>query len=241
MGTQPALAEAEPRAHPATGGAGATAATIAVIGAAVMVALGAIMSGEVDQPTWLDSAGGVVAFYHGSGYEVRVTGALLVGLGFLLLLVFIARLTDLIGTADPPSTWLGRLILAVAGVDAAVVLASVAAFTVPVWRAAHGGLSDEGFVILNDLQFAFGWLSLLVTAVWAMALGGAIVRTGLLSRWLGWAMLANGVVFLFGEFSPLVVWDVAYGLFLALLVLTGVLLAAGRHAEARLAVRRSRA
>lgn len=239
MDTTQTLAEAEQGTGLAASRSGTRVAAIAVIAAAVMAPFGAIMSGWADQATWLDSASAVVAFYHRSGYQGRVTGTLLIGLAFLLLLIFVAKLADVISTADPPSAWHGRLILAIAGVDAALVLVAVAAFSAAIWRGAHGGASEEGFVMMNDIQFAFGWLSLLASAVLAFAIGSAILRGGLVPLWLGWVILADGVLFLFGEFSPLVVWDVAYGLFLGLLVVMGVLLVTGRHPEAPSAVGRS--
>lgn len=229
MGMASALSEARQRARLATPGSGTLVAAIAVTSAAVMAALGSIMSGVFDQPTWLDPPSAIVAFYHGSSPEWRVAGAFLVGLAFLLLLVFVAKLADLIAAVDPPSAWLGRSILAVAAVDTAVVLVNVAALSAPIWRAAHGDLSSEGFVIMNDVQFAFGMLSLVVSAGWAITLGSAIVRTMLLPRWLGWALRADAAVFLLAVASPVLVWDLAYGLLLVILVVAGLLILLGRH------------
>lgn len=210
-----------------TSGAGSLATAIVAIAAAIMATLGSFMSGWVNQASWLDPTSVVVAFYHGSGYQGRVGGNLLIGLAFLLVLVFIVRLADLIATADPRVAWLGRALVAVAAVDSALILASVAALTAPIWRAAQGGVSDEGFVIMNDVQFALGWLGVLCSAVLAITLGSTILRSRLLPRWLGWGMLADAVVFLVCVAGPVVLWDAAYGLLLLLLAVAGVLMRRG--------------
>jgi hypothetical protein len=169
---------------------------------------------EADQPSWTDSPQAIVAFYQGASFNPAfMTGMLMEGASFALLLVILAKVADLVGGADGGSRWVGWLIVAGAALEMAFgIFGYLATLMAGVFRADHGGLSDTGYLVLHDLRFAFYWLDLVVLPLWMVPLGVAIIRTRPFPSWLGWAFIVTAVALLPTLYLPVDLWDPVSGL-----------------------------
>jgi len=169
---------------------------------------------EADQPSWTDSPQAIVAFYQGASFDPAfMTGALMEGASFALLLVVLAKVADLVAGADGGSRWIGWLIVGGAALEMAFgIFGYLATLMAGVFRADHGGLPDAGYLVLHDLRFAFYWLDLVVLPLWMVPLGVAIVRTRFFPSWLGWAFIVNAVAVLPALYLPVDIWDPISGL-----------------------------
>jgi len=154
-----------------------------------------------------------------------MTGVLLEGASFALLLVILTKIADLLGGADGGSRWVGWLIVGGAVLEMSFgIFGYLATLMAGVFAADHGGLSDAGYLVLHDLRFAFYWLDLVVLPLWIVPLGLAIIVTGVFPRWLGWAWVANAVVLLPALYLPTDIWLVAGGIPLVLILIMSVLI-----------------
>lgn len=132
----------------------------------------ALLTGEAAQPSWTDPSETIVDFYRTSSFDgVFVTGVLMVGVAFVVFLVFAARVAELVGGADGGSRWVGWLIFGAVAMETAFgIFGYLASFMAPVFRASHGGMADVGYLVLHDLRFSFYWLDLLAMPVWMIPL-----------------------------------------------------------------------
>ena len=169
---------------------------------------------EADQPSWTDSPQAIVAFYQGASFDPAfMTGVLMEGASFALLLVVLAKVADLVGGADGGSRWIGWLIVAGAALEMAFgIFGYLATLMAGVFRADHGGLTDAGYLVLHDLRFAFYWLDLVVLPLWMVPLGVAIIRTRFFASWIGWAFIVNALAVLPTLYLPVDVWDPVSGI-----------------------------
>jgi len=185
-----------------------------------------VMTNEAQQPPWTDPARDIVAFYASSRFDAAfMTGVLMEGASFALLLVILAKVADLVGGADGGSRWVGWLIVGGATLEMSFgIFGYLATLMAGVFAASHGGLSDAGYVALHDLRFAFYWLDLVVLPLWMVPLGIAIVRTRVFPQWLGWAWIANAVVIVPALYLPVEIWDPVGGFPLILILAMAVLM-----------------
>ena len=184
------------------------------------------LTGELGQPSWSEPSASIVDHYQATVFDPAfIAGVVLEGVAFVVVIVLIAKLSDLVGNADGGSPWLGRLIFGGAVLDSALILSYLATLGAAGFRTSHGGMSADGYLLLYDLRFALYWIGLLALVLWLAPLGFAVIRTTLFPRWLGWAMIVNSVAILFAFFLPVVVWDIAAGFpFLWILVVAVLLL-----------------
>lgn len=213
--------------HVASSGArtGTVVAGMAGLVGVVLAFIAPALTGELSQPSWSEPSASIVDFYQTTAFDTSfMVGVFLEGGSFVVVLVLIARLSDLVGNADGGSFWLGRLIFGGAVLDTALILAYLSTLGAAGFRTSHGGMSTDGYLLLNDLRFAFYWLDLLALVLWLAPLGLAIVRTRTLPTWLGWAMLVNSVAVLVSFFLPVGFWDITGGLPLLWILIVAVLL-----------------
>jgi hypothetical protein len=173
-----------------------------------------VLTGEAVQPSWTDSSQAIVAFYQGASFDPAfMTGMLMEGASFALLLVILAKVADLLAAADGGSRWIGWLIVGGAALEMAFgIFGYLGTLMAAVFRADHGGLSDAGYLVLHDLRFAFYWLDLVVLPLWMVPLGVAIIRTRFFPHWLGWAFIVNAIALLPALFLPVDLWTPIGGL-----------------------------
>jgi hypothetical protein len=167
---------------------------------------------EAVRPTWTARPSDIVAFYEASAFDGRLlVGVMLVAIGYLLLLAFMAYLADILGDAGG-GDWVGGLIVGLTVVTAVVTLGYAGTYATAVFWASHGGLSADGYLVLHGVSFAFYWLALPVGAVSGIVLGSAIVITRRFPIWLGVMILAIAAAQLVAMFGSPDVWNVTSGL-----------------------------
>jgi hypothetical protein len=167
----------------------------------------------LDQPSWDADRSSIVQFYSDSNFSGGFVGGMaLVSVAYVLFVVFAAKVADLVGEADASWRWVGRLIVAGAALDTALVFAYLAPFGAAVFWAGHGGLTADSYLTLHGLSFSFLWLELLTMTLWMVPFGLAVVRTGLFPKWLGWLLLANAGGTVLSFFLPYSSWAVTGGL-----------------------------
>ena len=118
------------------------------------------------------------------------TGIFLEGLGLLVLIFFLARLWDVLRSAEGGSGWLSMTALGAGLVSVAVKLASFPLGTVAFYEVSRGGLDPQLAATLihaNDISFVATWA---VDAVFLAATAATALRTGALPRWAGWSAAA---------------------------------------------------
>lgn len=123
-------------------------------------------------------------------------GRLLAVAGFACLLLFAARLSAVLRSAGGRVGSLPGLVLGCGAATMIVALGYYAALTAPV-------LGEEGFdpelarllFYLAGAGFLLGWIPM---AVLAGATAVAVLRTGVLPRWFGWASALQAVAYVAG-------------------------------------------
>lgn len=213
--------------HIATSGTrtGTVVAGTAGLLGVVLAFIAPALTGELSQPSWTEPSASIIDFYQTTAFDTSfMAGVFLEGVAFVVVLVLIAKLSDLVGNAEAGSRWLGRLIFGGAVLDTALILAYLSTLGAAGFRTSHGGMTADGYLLLNDLRFAFYWVGLLALVLWLAPLGLAIVRTLTLPTWLGWAMLVNSAAVLVAFFLPVWVWDITSGLPLLWILVVAVLL-----------------
>ncbi|MDX1509813.1 MAG: hypothetical protein R3249_00555 [Nitriliruptorales bacterium] len=171
------------------------------------------LTGEPDLPGWTETPEAIVAFYRDSSFDGQfVAGVGLVTLGYMLLLVFVSKLSVLIGEDRNGAPWLGRSVLAFAIVSVIASVGYLMAFATAVFWSSHGGLGDDGYLVLHGLSFAAYWAVLPADLMLGLTLGGAILLTRMFPRWLGWAMILTGVAEGVSWFASPDAWNATSGL-----------------------------
>jgi hypothetical protein len=159
---------------------------------------------------------------------------MLVAVGYLLLLAFMAYLADILGGAGG-GRWIGGLIVGLTVLTVVMTLGYVGTYATAVFWASHGGLSVDGYLVLHGASFASYLLALPVGAVSGIVLGSAIVITRRFPIWLGVVILAIAAAQLVAMFGSPDTWNLVSGLpYLTTLTLAALVL---RHLDyyARLA------
>lgn len=152
------------------------------------------LTGEFDRPDWTVAPSSIVDFYEASTFDtVFLAGVGMVAVGYLLLLVFVSKVSALVEIEEEGAPWLGKSILAVAVVGVCFTMGYLATFTAAVFWASRGALGVDGYLALHGLSYASYGLALVSDLFVGVLLGGAIVITRLFPRWLGWAMVLTGV------------------------------------------------
>ena len=188
----------------------------------VLVGFGAIVGFS---PLITDSKAEVADYFAGANWRRVYLGEYLEVLGFLLFVIFVARLRAILRAAEGSSDWLATLAFGGALVHVALSLAGIAPLIALSYRADHGSLGEDLYVALNDTRVALYWMSLLVAPVFLLPLGLLIARTDVFPRWLGWLAIGLGVALLIGLLLPTSgIPDVASMLMLLWALVVGVLL-----------------
>ena len=105
------------------------------------------------------------------------TGIFLEGLGLLVLIFFLARLWDVLRSAEGDSGWLSMTALGAGLISVAVKLASFPLGTVAFYEVSRGGLDPQLAATLihaNDISFVATWA---VDAVFLAATAATALRT----------------------------------------------------------------
>lgn len=189
------------------------------------------LTGEAGQPSWTDSPQAIVRYYRDASFDgTFITGMILVGVSFLLFLVFIAKIADLLGGVDGGSRWVGWLILGGAALEMAFgIFGYLASFLAAVFGAESGGLADTDLLVLHHLRFAFYGLDLLAMSIWMIPLGLAIVVSRRFPRWIGWALLVNALAMVPSLYLPTVYWDATSGISILLMLALAIVLLRTPH------------
>jgi hypothetical protein len=169
------------------------------------------------------SAAKVVSFYHDHQTSNRVA-ALMVAIGGVLLVLFAARLRELLGDGTPdggilPSAAFGGAVIAAAGA------AFMAAVHFALVQAGQHGFAEpaQTLNVLDDNDF---FVLLAGLTVFFIAAGIAIVRRPQLPRWLGWVAIVIGILAMAGPVG-------FFGLLLGLLWILGVAIFLAVRSESR--------
>jgi hypothetical protein len=152
-------------------------------------------------PTIDDDRAEIARYYADLSFGQAMLGEWIELLAFAGLLVFAAGLAWLLRAGQ--SLWLAWLALAAAAALAASVLTGVAPLVAAAYLGDHGGLPEGHYVLLNGVRQAAHWLYSLFAGVWMLATAAALLRAGLLARWLSWAGLLVGVVLVLAAAAPL--------------------------------------
>lgn len=163
------------------------------IAAAVLFAVGTGISGGSPQDD--ASASKVVSYYRDHLTGTRV-GALILVIAAVLLVLFAARLRELLGNGQPggdvfPTAAFGGAVLLAAGscLDAAVSFALAQAGD----NKFAGSAQTLNVLSNNDFFLVVGGIATLL-----LASGISTVRRPILPRWLGWAAVVIGIISLAG-------------------------------------------
>lgn len=169
----------------------------------ILTIVGALVAGEFDVPEPTAPAPEIVAHYRSLDFEQMYRGIAIELVGFMLLAVFTVKLAHNLGSTERGSPWGGLVVLVGAILAWTVTLVSYAPWIAGAYRASHGGMPDEGYLLLNDLQFFFYPAFLIITAFFLFPAGILIVRTHHVSVWLAWPAIALAVAFvLAGTLAP---------------------------------------
>lgn len=178
----------------------------------VLSALRLPLTGEVARPTWTADPSEIVAFYEASAFDGRfMVGVVVVVLGYVLLLAFMAYLAGVLGDAGG-GVWVGTLIVGLTVLTVVLTLGYVGTYATAVFWASHGGLSADGYLALHGCSFAFYWLALPVGAASGTVLALAIVVTRRFPVWIGITILAIAAAELLALFGSPDLWNVTSGL-----------------------------
>lgn len=113
-------------------------------------------------------------------------------LALLALVVFVAYLWRVLRDAERGDGWLAGVALAGGLIGATIKLASLPAAFAALYRA-DDGISAQvatALIDMNNAAFALTWAP---TALMLAATAAVALRTGVLSRWLGWSALVIAV------------------------------------------------
>lgn len=152
------------------------------------------LTGEIDLPARDAAPDQILGYFQSLSFDgVFVLGMGLVTIGFPLLLVFVAKVADLLGRADRKLRWVGHLALAGAIIEVGLAVTYLAAFGTGVFWVSQGGLGADTYLLLHGFSWSLFWLDAILFALWLVPLGLAIIATRLFPRWIGWALVATAI------------------------------------------------
>jgi hypothetical protein len=163
------------------------------VGAGVLFAVGTVLGGPSPQDD--ASAAKVVSYFHDHLTVTRVASLILAIAGVLMVL-FAARLRELLQNGEP-----GGDVLSVAAFGGAVILAAGALLDAVVGFALARAGEHRFAAPAQTLNVLFSNDFFVVTggiAVLLLATGISTVRRPVLPRWLGWAAIVIGILSLAG-------------------------------------------
>ena len=188
---------------------GTVIAAVAGILFAVLSLARVPITGEVGLPTWEASTGEVVEFYQSLTFDTAfLVGMGMVTIGWLLLLVFIAKFSSIVGQADGGSPWLGRLIVGLAVVNVALTFPYLIAISTGARLADTSGVGADSFLLLHSVVNGVIWFALLTDALLWATVGVAVLITGAFPKWLAAAFLGTAVFDVVAFFGPFELWNV---------------------------------
>jgi hypothetical protein len=162
-------------------------------GAAALFAVGTALGGPSPQDD--ASAAKVVSYFRDHPTVTRV-GSLLLAIAAVLVVLFAARLRELLQSGQP-----GGDVLSVAAFGGAVILAAGALLDAVVGFALVQAADHKFSAPAQTLNVFFNNDFFMITggiAVLLLATGISTVRRPVLPRWLGWAAIAIGILSLAG-------------------------------------------
>ena len=196
----------------------------AVLGTILSVAR-APLTGEFDLPETTASPEAIVGFFRGASFDAAFVGGMVMAcIGWLLYLVFIAKVADLIQAIDVKNRFVGYLMMGGTVLNIGTTLGYVATLSVGVSSASGEGVGNDVLVVLFGLMWTFIYLGTLVWALVAIPMWYAVVGTAYIPRWMGWAILIIFVANLAANFTPLEVSSVTGGLPYLWMLTAGVML-----------------
>lgn len=182
-------------------------ATAAIVGF-VLGMVGSVIAGDLGAPVGGNPTD-IVEFYQSLDYGATLAaGIVLETLGLLLMMAFVSYLARVVGGRPDETPWAGTLIVASVVVATTLTIFSVVALGAGAFRAAHGGLAQDGYVVLSDLRFVAYWLSLPAWALVYLPAGAAMIRARTFASWLGWVGIAIGLAHVVLAFLPASTWDI---------------------------------
>lgn len=144
-----------------------------------------------DIPKLGDSAQETAAWYSDNRGRALV-GIVVFGVALMLFVWFVGTLANTLREAGEGRP--GAVVIAAGGLIAA--FASMQGIIVASLAQSLADTADPGVVkALGDIQWLIQTLVGFPATVFAAASGIAILRSGILARWLGWASIAGAVVF----------------------------------------------
>ncbi len=234
MTTVSTTATTEPRWSAAGTKRGTMIAAVAGILFAVLSLARVPLTGETGLPTWEASTGEVVEFFQSLTFDTAfLVGMGMVTIGWLLLLVFIARFSSIVGQADGGSLWLGRLIVSLAVVNVALTFPDLIAISTGARLADTGGVGTDSFLLLHSVANGVIWFALLTDALLWAAIGVAVLITHAFPRWLAVAFVGTALLEVVAFFGPVELWYAVGGLVYlwTLLLAVVMLIRADRHSR----------
>lgn len=188
------------------------AAWSAVLGTVLSFAR-APLTGEFDLPQTSGPPEAIIGFFRGSNFDAAFVGGMVMAcIGWLLYLVFIAKVADLLQAVDVKYRFVGYLMMGGTVLNIGTTLGYVATLTVGVSSATGAGVGTDVLVILFGFIWTLIYLGTLVWALVAIPMGYAVVRTAFIPRWMGWAILIILAANLAANFMPFEVSSVTGGL-----------------------------
>ena len=180
------------------------------------------LTGEVDMPLWTAPPDDIVAFYNSQNFDTAfIIGIAMAAVGWSLLMVFLAKVSSLLGER---LRWVGYLILGAGAISIAGAVYYLSVVGAGVFWASNGGLGADGYLVLSGLTWSFLWVDQISVALLLLPLGVVTVRTRLFPPWLGWLMVANSVAAVAAFFLPPEASVVTGGLPYLWILIAGVLM-----------------
>lgn len=180
------------------------------------------LTGEATMPLWTAPPADIVAFYEGQSFDTGfIVGIALAAFGWSLLMVFLAKVSSILGDR---LRWVGYLILGGGAITITGAVYYLSVVGAGVFWTSNGGLSADSYLVLNGLTWSFVWVDQITSALWLLPLAIVIVRTRLFPRWLGWVMIANSAAGFVAFFLPPEVSVVTGGLPYLWILIAGLIM-----------------
>jgi hypothetical protein len=158
----------------------------------VLVFLGSAVIGGTsgDGRHSLDATAEDVATYVREGDTTRVwAGEYVAVIGYVLFVVFAAYVVSLL-TVDEERGWARAASLGAASIYVGLAVAATACLAAVLNR----GGDPEAAARFLDLRTVLFGIAFLFFALWLLTIGGRVLRTGALPRWLGWAAIVIAIL-----------------------------------------------
>lgn len=171
------------------------------------------LTGELNLPFPGASRTAVVEFFEGLAFDARfVAGSIMLTGSTVLWLVFAVRITDLVVDIDAGYRWVGHVMLGGAFLNVGLGVLYGGALGIGAYWVSNGGLSTDSYLLLYGMMWSAIFLAIAAGVLWNVPLGYAIIRTRLLPRWLGWALLVITAANLISVWVPVQLQYVIGGL-----------------------------